>query len=244
MLYRATIVLGSECFCRVQRKLKASLCTACRRQDPRTGLSPTLLPKTGYGWARVFTSQRAGKNSTGFLLKVVGMHTDKNAFKGACFLQWADFRDPCTDMPRSFSLACPGCKRKCSCKMNIWDGIHHPSLILITMPAAHMWIRSGAHWPWDFRTTSTPFPEGKAPSWSLLYTQNFLLRLFHKTLIPSIKSKVRKKREEITIKNTLKISQLHNSTICRLNSKFWPSKLNSILLKQFFPQFSFTFGHR
>lgn len=132
MLYRATIILGSECFCRVQRKLKASLCTACRRQDPRTGLSPTLLPKTGYGWARVFTSQRAGKNSTGFLLKVVGMHTDKNAFKGACFLQWADFRDPCTDMPRSFSLACPGCTRKCSCKMNIWDGIHHPSLILIT----------------------------------------------------------------------------------------------------------------
>lgn len=112
--------------------------------------------------------------------------------------------------------------------------LHHPSLILITMLAAHMWIRSGAHWPWDSSTTSTP---SQAPTWGLLYNQNFLLRLLHKILIPSMKSKVRKIRREITIKNTSEISQPHNSTICRLNSKFWPSKLNNILLKQFFPSF-------
>lgn len=56
--------------------------------------------------------------------------------------------------------------------------------------------------------------------------------------------KGQKKRRRNNHKNIFKISQPHNSTICRLNSKFWPSKLNNILLKQFFPQFSFTFGHR
>jgi len=46
----------------------------CRRQDPGTGLPSTPLPKTGYARVRIFALQRTGKNSTGFLLKVVGMH--------------------------------------------------------------------------------------------------------------------------------------------------------------------------
>lgn len=162
------------------------------------------------------------------------MHTDKNGFKGACFLHEQISGILAQTHLAHFHLPVQAEIENVHGRTPL---LHHSFLIFITILAAHMRIRSGAHWPWDFRTTSTPLPESKAPSWGLLHTQNFLLRLLHKILIPSTKSKVRKNRGETTIKNTLKISQPHNSTICRLNSKFWPSKLNSILLKQFFPSF-------
>lgn len=142
-----------------RRKLKASLCTACRRQDPKTGLSPTLLPKRG--WIRVFTLQRTGKNGTGFLLKVAGMYTDIKGFKGVCFLQWADFRDPPKTYLAHFHLPVQAATQNVHVRLPL---LLHPSPILITLLAAHMWIKSGAHWPLDFRTTSTPPPEGKLKS--------------------------------------------------------------------------------
>lgn len=188
--YQTTTILGSERFSLAQRKLKASLCIA-KTAGGRI-LGPVFHPYSclnqGMAESEYLLCREQGRTAL-FLLKVVQQHAQiKTVLKELAFCSeyileilaqtyHAHLHLPVHTATENFHVRIPL--------------LGHPDLILIT----RMVIRCTLNMGFQHNQHPTCLEEHTRHPARVCFTpKNFLLKLFYRVLIPSMKSKVRKKR--------------------------------------------------